>query len=348
MRLAVLCLAACATTQAPPPAATPCPSPVTAAPTAPAPPSDAEIRRLTDDVMRAFDRGDAARFDALAAADYLHFEGATTTRSEELERLRRRKPGAPAIAERTWDQVAIHRHPASVLFTGKATEIQGGNEVHGGYRYVGWYTLQWVPEGAAWKLRYWTWQRAGENALRDTWNDIYKHGVGFTKEPNRLLAETVRGVRPGRALDLTMGQGRNALYLAAQGWTVTGVDVADEGIRLARAEAAKRKLAVDMIVANIDDWELGANRWDLVTMIYAGDSPKWIEKLKPSLRRGGLFVLEYFAYDPDNGQDDGIKPGALAKLFGDGFEIVRDEQVEDTPDWAMNRARLQRFVARKR
>lgn len=103
-----------------------------------------------------------------------------------------------------------------------------------------------------------------------------------------------------------------------------------------------------MIEANLDTWDFGVARWDLVTMIYAGNHDAWIEKLVPSLRRGGLFVLEYFAYDPARGQADGFKPGALARKLGAGFEILRDDVVEDTPDWAMDRARLQRFVARKR
>jgi SAM-dependent methyltransferase len=329
MRLAVLVLAACAAAPHP----------------RPAPPPEATIQQLTDDVMRAYDRGDHATFDALVASDYIHFEGSPTTRAEELDRLRKRRPGAPAIAKRTWTQVAIHRHPTSVLFTGKATEIQGGNDVHGGYKYVGWYTLQWVPEGGAWKLRYWTWQRAGENAMRDGWNDIYKNDVGFNKQPNKLLVDTVAGVTPGTALDLTMGQGRNALFLASQGWKVTGVDIANEGLAIARTEAEKRKLSIEMIEANIDTWDFGTNRWDLVTMIYAGE--RWFEKIKPSLKPGGLFVLEYFAYDPGNGQDDGIKPGTLAKAFAD-FEILQDIQVDGTPDWAMSHAKLQRFVARKR
>ena len=335
MRVVLLLMAACA---ASPP---PCPTP-------PAAPAEASIQKLTDDVMLAFDRGDLAAFDALAASDYIHFEGSSTSRAEELERLRKRKPGTPTIAKRTWENVAIHRHPGSILFTGKALEIAGGNDVHGGYKYVGWYTLQWVPEGGTWKLRYWTWQRAGENATRDVWNDIYKNDVGFNKQPNKLLVDTIAAVKPGTALDLTMGQGRNALHLASQGWKVTGVDVASEGIAIARGEAAKRNLQLEMIEANIDTWDFGTSRWDLVTMIYPGDHLAWIDKIKPSMKPGALFVLEYFAYDPDNGQDDGIKPGALAKLFADGFEILRDEQVDGTPDWAMSHAKLQRFVARKR
>jgi hypothetical protein len=44
----------------------------------------------------------------------------------------------------------------------------------------------------------------------------------FTTQPNALLVATVEGRKPGRALDVGMGQGRNALFLALKGWDVTG------------------------------------------------------------------------------------------------------------------------------
>jgi SAM-dependent methyltransferase len=236
-----------------------------------------------------------------------------------------------------------------LVFTGKATEQQGGNETKGGYKYVGWYVVEWVRRGDAWQARLWTWQRGGEQSMRDSWNEIFRNGLGFAREPNRLLVEVVKGRKPGAALDVAMGQGRNALHLAAQGWKVTGVDISDEGIRIARAEAAKRKLALETVNVNIDQYDFGKNKWDLVTMIYATNKVAWIEKIKPSLRPGGLFVVEYFAREPDDKDDDGgFAAGQLAALFASGFEILRDEIVEDAPDWAVERAKLVRFVARKR
>ena len=330
MRLAVLLLAACATTSAS---------------RQPSRPTEEAIKRLSYEILTAVDRADHARFDQLAGPDFIHFEGGRAMeRAEELAKLRKRQPGAPLIAKRTWEHERVYLRDDHALFTGKATEIQGGNDIHGGYKYVGWYTLQWVRDGDAWKARYWSWQRATEP--REFWNDIYENDVGFNKQPNKLLVETARQRAPGTALDLTTGQGRNALYLASQGWKVTGVDMADQGIRVARAKEAERGLEIEMIEANIDSWDFGTARWDLVAMIYAGAKEAWLEKVKTSLEPGGVFVLEYFAYDPARGHDDGIKPGTLAKTFA-GFEILRDEVVEDVPDWAMDRAKLQRFVARK-
>ncbi|MCC7384253.1 MAG: methyltransferase domain-containing protein [Deltaproteobacteria bacterium] len=351
-RLALFLLFSTGCASSPGPTSSLCPEPPQdrqASRAAPRPASEAEIKSLSDQVLLAFDRGDISAFEANLTDDFVHFDGGTSsTRQEELERLSQRRPGVMFFSKRTWTDERVFVFPDHALFVGKATETQGGNEVHdGGYQFLGWHTLQWVPDAEAWKLRYWTWQRASESGQRDVWNEIYRNGVGFKKEPNQLLIEAVRGKEPGTALDLTVGQGRNALFLAAQGWKVTGVDLSDEGLRIARAEAAKLGLSVAMIEANIDTWDFGKERWDLVTMIYAGAQDAWLTKARQSLRRGGWFVLEAFAFDPERGQSDGIKPGELAKVFAD-FEIVRDERVEDVPDWDRNRALLQRFVAKKR
>jgi SAM-dependent methyltransferase len=310
-------------------------------------PSEAEVKQMTHDLLDAYDRGDVAAVEPRLAPEFLHFEGGHgVERKEEIDQLRKRKPGGPFIATRTWEEERVRIHGDSLVFTGKATEQQGGNETKGGYKYVGWYVVEWVRRGDAWQARLWTWQRGGEQSMRDSWNEIFRNGLGFAREPNRLLVEVVKGRKPGAALDVAMGQGRNALHLAAQGWKVTGVDISDEGIRIARAEAAKRKLALETVNVNIDDYDFGKSKWDLVTMIYAGDSEKWIEKIKVGLRPGGLFIVEFFA---KVGDDEGsFAPGQLAKLFAAGFEILRDEVVEDAPDWALDRAKLVRFVAKKK
>jgi ubiquinone/menaquinone biosynthesis C-methylase UbiE len=357
--LVLVAAAACAGTT-PPPAK---PAPIAAAPAEPPappaakqpdvpkpppkPPSEAEIKQWSHDLIDAYDRGDVAAVEPRLAPEFLHFEGGHgTDRTEELDQLRKHKPDGTHIASRTWESEGVRIHDDSVVFTGKATERQGGNDAKGGYKYVGWYLVEWVRHGDAWQARLWTWQRGGEQSLRDNWNDIFRNGLGFARQPNRLLVEVVKGKKPGTALDVAMGQGRNALHLAAQGWKVTGIDISDEGIRIAREEATKRKLALETVNVNIDEYDFGKNKWDLVTMIYAGNKEAWIEKIKPSLRPGGLFVVEFFAQGPDD--DGGFAPGQLAKLFATGFEILRDEVVEDAPDWALDRAKLVRFVARKR
>lgn len=66
------------------------------------------------------------------------------------------------------------------------------------------------------------------------WNKAYLdptwRRTRFNDLPNGLLVETARLLLPGTALDMHMGEGRNALHLVALGWQVTGVDVADQAL----------------------------------------------------------------------------------------------------------------------
>jgi SAM-dependent methyltransferase len=307
----------------------------------------AEVTRWSHEAVDAYDRGDTAALGALLSEGYLHFEGgAPTRRDAELAAMTKRKPDAPHIATRTWSNEHASVHEPYLVFIGEAKEHLAGNDVHGGNNYDGWYTLLWAREGDAWKLALWTWQRAGVGAQRDVWNEVFRNGIGYNREPNQLLVDTIRNVKPGTALDVAMGQGRNALYLASRRWKVTGVDLSDEGVRAAREAAEARHLAIDAVNADLETYDFGVAKWDLVTMLYAPEKPSWIERAKKSMKSGALFVLEIFHREGPEG--DGFATGQLAALFNDGFEVLRDEVVEATPDWAKDRATLVRFVARKR
>jgi len=62
------------------------------------------------------------------------------------------------------------------------------------------------------------------------YNEIYKNTEGrfFSRKPNAFLVEVTRIRKPGKALDVGMGQGRNSIYLARRGWDVTGFDASDK------------------------------------------------------------------------------------------------------------------------
>jgi SAM-dependent methyltransferase len=222
--------------------------------------------------------------------------------------------------------------------------------VHGNREYDGWYTVVWTRDHEQWKVSHWSWQPHHteiENE-REIWNDTYRQSLGFEHQPNHLLVDSVRGTPPGAALDVMMGQGRNALYLAGHGWRTTGIDISNEGLRLAREAAAAQHVELNAVDADAESYDFGVAKWDLVTMIYAGSSPAMIEKIKPSLKPGGRFVYEYFYTGAGRDGDGGLGPEQFAQLFADGFDIVRNDLVEDVPDWARDRAKLVRFVARKR
>jgi SAM-dependent methyltransferase len=316
----------------------------------PAPPSEASIVERSHALLDAYYRGDLETLRAQLAPGFVRFESEKVSpRDKELERLANKKPqGAPFT--RAWKDEHAYVRGNDAVFIGMAIEHETRNTSHGNREYYGWYTMSWVRDGGTWKVTHWTWQphHTELEAERESWNETYRQSRGFNHEPNRLLVDTVRGRAPGRALDVMMGQGRNAVYLATQGWNVTGVDISNEGLALARAAAAAHHVALDAVEADIETYEFGSAAWDLVTMIYAGDSAPMIEKIKPSLRPGGLFIVEYFLAGPTS-CCGGFERGLPAKLFAGGdWEIIRDDIVEDAPDWARDTANLVRFVARKR
>lgn len=307
-------------------------------------PSDAELIEHSRSLIGALDRGDVTTVAEALAPGFIAFrDGGATDRDAMLAIMVPRKATGPHTAERTWHDESVVRKDDTLVFTGKAREIQAGNETKGGYLHVGWYLVQWVRAGDAWRAQLLTWQR--ESTDRDWFNEVFHNDRGFSHQPNRLLVDAVEHEPPGAALDVAMGQGRNALYLASRGWKVIGIDAADKGLRIARAQASQRGLALDAIHADIDVWDFGENRFDLVTLIYAGDHGRWIHKIQATLRPGGLFVVEGWAKDTPH-SSYGFGDGQLAELFA-GYDILRDDTADDVPDWACDRGRLVRFVARK-
>jgi SAM-dependent methyltransferase len=156
----------------------------------------------------------------------------------------------------------------------------------------------------------------------------------------------VKGRKPGRALDVGMGQGRNALYLASLGWRVTGIDISDEGLRQAREAAVARKLTIEAVNADANSWDFGVEKWDLVVLIYAGCDDNAVKR---SLKRGGLVVTE--RAHKDLNPRIGVETGAFSAVYRDGFTILRDEVVEDVSDWGWKdslRGKVVRFAAQKR
>jgi hypothetical protein len=72
-------------------------------------------------------------------------------------------------------------------------------------------------------------RRGNLDRERIYWNAVFKLGGGPTG-PLRLLQEATRKVKPGRSLDAGMGSGRNAIFLAENGWDSFGFDMSEEGV----------------------------------------------------------------------------------------------------------------------
>ena len=100
------------------------------------------------------------------------------------------------------------------------------------------------------------------NARYDTSELIWKG------DPNQFLPGEVEGLTPGTAVDLACGEGRNAIWLAKQGWTATGVDFSDVGVEKGRKLAAENGVDATWVVADVTKWEPPVDGFDLVAVFY--------------------------------------------------------------------------------
>jgi hypothetical protein len=353
MKRLLVFLAACATTPvAQVPVAPPAPVAVAAPAVQPVPALDeATVKARTHEWFDAVDRADITGFTAPLGTHYISFERARFLEpASTVKGLQTRIDQHQPARSRTWNEERVFLSETSAVFIGEAIVKRPASPEAQAGELRGFHTVVWAREADRWVIVLTEWHRSGTAAEREDWNEAFQQGASFNRKPNVTLVAAVKGRKPGTALDIAMGQGRNALFLASQGWKTTGVDISDEGIRQAQLEAVKQKLKLETVQADVDTWDFGKNKWDLVTMIYAGADPKMVERIKPSLKKGGLFVCEYFSAESELAKSGagGWENGALAALFKDGYKILRDEIVEDNADWAgMRKTKLVRFVAQK-
>jgi SAM-dependent methyltransferase len=195
--------------------------------------------------------------------------------------------------------------------------------------------------------------RERPDAWRVMFNNIYKTTKpGFATQPNALLVSTVEGRKPGRALDVGMGQGRNSVFLALKGWDVTGFDMSDDGIALARKNAEQAGVKLNAIRETEGAFDYGIGQWDLIVFMYEPfpvTSAAYVDRLRQSMRAGGIIVIESFGEEEEvaGRPATAIDPGRLLAAFK-GFRLLHYQDVVASADWGLNERRLVRMVAERR
>ncbi|WP_200947701.1 bifunctional 2-polyprenyl-6-hydroxyphenol methylase/3-demethylubiquinol 3-O-methyltransferase UbiG [Phycicoccus sp. Root101] len=103
---------------------------------------------------------------------------------------------------------------------------------------------------------------------------------------------TAQGGRGGRALDLGAGEGRHAVWLASLGWRVTAVDFSPVGLGKGEAEATRRALRVDWVVADARSWQPPEGvLFDLVLVAYLHLPEDVLSRTTRWLAPGGALVV---------------------------------------------------------
>jgi len=186
---------------------------------------------------------------------------------------------------------------------------------------------------------------------KERWNRVFSGSIlSFNRQPNAFLLKSVQGRTPGRALEIGMGQGRNTIAMARLGWDVTGIDISDEGIRQAVAEAKKQNVTIHPILASADDFDYGTARYDLIYatfehQIVTDNAAKIMAALKPD----GMVIIEGFQEDVSKeiGRPLGHRINELPRAF-DQLRVLYYEDTVGPADWYDGKpAPIVRFIARK-
>lgn len=183
--------------------------------------------------------------------------------------------------------------------------------------------------------------------------------------PNRWVEEVAADLPPGRALDLAAGEGRNALWLAERGWTVTAVDFSAAGLARARS-LAERRLGeradrVQLVEADLREYTPARHGADLVIVAYLQVDERLrrdaLRAAADAVAPGGLLLV--VAHDSDNlahGFGGPPNPAVLytaqdaaSDIEGRGLQVLRAEpRTRDVSTDAGPRTAIDAFLLARR
>lgn len=173
---------------------------------------------------------------------------------------------------------------------------------------------------------------------REAWNTRYEgRELVWKAAPNQFLVAEVSSLVGGRALDLGCGEGRNAVWLAENGWDVTAVDFSDAGISKGREMASRRGVEVTWLVDDLNRFVPAHQAFDLVIDFYIHLPPdqrkNLLKRAAEAVAPGGTaLVVGHDRSNLENGYGGPQNPDLLfsrqevaAGLIG--LEVVRSTLV---------------------
>lgn len=151
--------------------------------------------------------------------------------------------------------------------------------------------------------------------------DVFVYG----KNPNDFLAKNYKRLPKGRILCLAEGEGRNAVFLAKQGYQVTAVDNSQIGLNKALKLAKEQDVEVEIICTDLAEYDLGESYWDGIVSIFCHLPSKiriaLFDKVSKSLKSNGVFLLE--GYTPKQLSYNTGGPASVDMMFSKN--ILQDE-----------------------
>jgi 2-polyprenyl-3-methyl-5-hydroxy-6-metoxy-1,4-benzoquinol methylase len=134
----------------------------------------------------------------------------------------------------------------------------------------------------------------------DRWNDRYsKKEFAYGEEPNNYLAEQLKKLDVGTILFPAEGEGRNAIFAAKLGWTVSAFDISVEGKNKALRLAETNRVRIEYQVRELQTLNYNTEQFDVIALIYAHFPAEikslYHKTLDKYLRKNGFVIFEAFS-----------------------------------------------------
>jgi 2-polyprenyl-3-methyl-5-hydroxy-6-metoxy-1,4-benzoquinol methylase len=165
-----------------------------------------------------------------------------------------------------------------------------------------------------------------------TWDERHDQDCDFTKKPAQFLKENVCRLPRGKALDVAMGTGRNAIFLAAHGYEVDGIDFSEVAVEKVQSFAQKESLSINAAQADLSSYQIAEETYEVILNFYFLER-SLIPQIKKALTPGGMLLFEtYTVEQPQYGRPHNpaylLKPNELLNSFMDLHIIYYHERVE--------------------
>lgn len=134
------------------------------------------------------------------------------------------------------------------------------------------------------------------------WDERYaEEEYAYGKQPNDFLVENFKVIPKGKVLSLAEGEGRNAVFLAQQGYDVTAIDGSSVGLEKAQKLAQEKGVKITTIQADLDSYEIETNMWDGIISIFCplteSQRQRIHQQVVAGLKENGVYLIE--AYTPE-------------------------------------------------
>jgi len=167
---------------------------------------------------------------------------------------------------------------------------------------------------------------------KSQWDQRYNRSAFvFGKAPAQFLSENYHYIPfEGSVLDMGMGEGRNAVFLAQKGYKVTGVDISSVAVKKSYLLAQEFGVKIKGVVASLKDYKVAPSSYDAIICFYFIDR-SLIDKMRSWLKPGGVLIVEgHTEKEKSRRTDEGheehyLKEQELLKLFP-GMRVLKYEE----------------------